>query len=206
MSTEKKAAFDDKLELPKKWGWLLALGILNLILGGIGFGAVTAFTLASVIMFAGFLMATGVLQIVQGIRAKEHDWAGRGLHFLVGILYIGVALLAAYDPYAASAGLTIFIAAMFVVIGVSRIVYAVRARRQNWKWLWPVLAGIVDLAAGGIIMFTWPASSLWVLGLLLSVELIMNGWLLTATALAARALERTGKNGSGDTPAENPSS
>ncbi|HYQ92168.1 MAG TPA: HdeD family acid-resistance protein, partial [Candidatus Competibacteraceae bacterium] len=43
-------------ELQYRWGWLLALGILEIVLGIIGLGIVAELTLASVIVFGVFLV------------------------------------------------------------------------------------------------------------------------------------------------------
>lgn len=45
-------------EIGKKWGWILAIGILMVILGTIGIGATFALTLTTVTFF-GFLILIG---------------------------------------------------------------------------------------------------------------------------------------------------
>ena len=47
-------------ELQKNWGWLLALGILSIVLGVIGLGMTFALTVASVFVY-GVLILVGVL-------------------------------------------------------------------------------------------------------------------------------------------------
>jgi uncharacterized membrane protein HdeD (DUF308 family) len=47
--------------------------------------------------------------------------------------------------------------------------------------------GIVTILLGGMIISGWPMSGLWVIGLFVAVELIVNGWTSVFVALAARS-------------------
>ena len=49
-------------ELKKNWGWLLAFGILSIVLGTIGLGMTFGLTLASVLFFGVMLIIGGVVQ------------------------------------------------------------------------------------------------------------------------------------------------
>lgn len=47
-------------------------------------------------------------------------------------------------------------------------------------------SGGVSLAAGVVIALDWPADSLWVLGLIMAVDLLLQGISLVMTGLALR--------------------
>jgi uncharacterized membrane protein HdeD (DUF308 family) len=49
-----------------------------------------------------------------------------------------------------------------------------------------VLGGIITLLLGLMILARWPSSALWVIGLFLAIELIVNGWTQILVAVAAR--------------------
>ena len=51
-------------DLSKRWGWLLALGIVFIVLGLIGIGMAFALTIASLIVFGVLLLIGGAVQIV----------------------------------------------------------------------------------------------------------------------------------------------
>ncbi len=158
-------------ELPKKWGWLLALGILMIILGTIGMFVSVWVTLATVLVFGAFALAGGIFQLIQAFKAKEEKWAGRLPHFLIAAIYILMGIVIIIDPVAAGLGITLAIAALLVAIGVTRIVYAFKCRKQNWRWVLPLVFGVIDLILGFIIIFNWPISGLWVIGLFVSIEM-----------------------------------
>ncbi len=179
-------------ELPRKWGWMLALGVLMVVAGFFGLYIAVAVTLATVLLYGGMLMAGGILSLVHSFRVKEEKWYGRIPGILLALLYIGTSIIIFLNPVAASAALTLVLAALFMGIGALRIGHGFRCRKRGWKWLLPVLVGLADCVFALVIAFSWPVSGLWVIGLFVSVELIMNGWIVTLTALAVRKMVSSG--------------
>lgn len=179
-------------ELPVNWKWLLALGIFMLIAGTLGIVMSVVLTLASVLFFGILVGTAGVLQLIQGVQSKEKKWIGKAQHFLIALLYIVTAGLIFWDPVAASQGMTLVLAALFTAIGITRIYHAIRCQRQQWKWVLPVLLGLVDLVLAAIIILGWPATGLWIIGLFIAIELIMNGWFITLLALRVKKAKTVG--------------
>jgi len=177
-------------ELPRKWKLMMALGILMVIAGIMGLYISVVVTLVTVLLYGGMLMAGGILSLVHSFQVKEKKWHGRMTNILVSLLYIGLSIVIFINPVAASAALTLVIGGFFMFIGILRLAYGIRCWKRGWRWLLPVIAGLVDCLLALVIVLNWPISGLWVIGLIVSVELIMNGWLLTFTALAARKLEK----------------
>ncbi len=173
-------------ELPLSWGWILAQGIVTLLFGSIAFYLAGLTTLATVYMFGGLMGAGGILQLVQSFTDTDKTWTQRLSNILIGILYILTSVLIFIDPLAATYALTIMIAALFAAIGAVRLVQAWRNRKHGWNWLWLALFGLVNIGFSAWVMVTLPASALWLIGLMVSIELIMHGWLLVMAALAAR--------------------
>ncbi len=180
----------DLEELPRRWGWLLALGILMLVAGCIGLYMTVAVTLVTVLFYGGLIMAGGILTLLQSLRAREEKWHGRLGHVLLALLYLLTGTLILVNPVAASAALTLLLAALFMAMGVLRMTYGFRCRKKGWKWISPVVVGLIDIIFALVIAFSWPVSGLWVIGLFVSIEMLMNGWILTFTAIAARRLAR----------------
>ncbi|MFP7755390.1 HdeD family acid-resistance protein [Thermodesulfobacteriota bacterium B35] len=185
----------DLEELPRRWGWLLALGILMLVAGSIGLYMTVAVTLVTVLFYGALIMAGGILTLIQSVRDREEKWHGRLGHVLLALLYLLAGVFIMINPVAASAALTLILGALFMAMGILRMTYGFRCRKKGWKWLAPVLIGLVDVIFALVIAFSWPVSGLWVIGLFVSIELLMNGWLLTFTALAARRLAREQEKG-----------
>ncbi len=197
MSNEEKIAAEvmvvDLEELPRKWGWLLALGILMLVTGSIGLVQSVAMTLVTVLFFGAIIIVNGTFALVQTIMDREEKWRGKMVHVLLGVLYIGAGALILMNPMAASAALTLFLGGIFLAMGIIRIVYGLRLRKLGWKWVMPVVIGVVDILFAIILGISWPISGLWVIGIMVSIELLMYGWMLTFTALAVRKMAKQTK-------------
>jgi len=170
-------------ELEKNWGWLLCLGILFLILGVVGLGRLLALSLAGGFFFGILIIIGGVAQFVEALKCK--GWKGVAFHILIAVLYVvgGVSMI--QDPLAATVLLTWVLAAVLVCVGIVRVVMALQMRATG-SWVVPFLGGVVSIILGGIILAKWPLSGLFVIGLFIAIELMVNGWSYIFIALAAR--------------------
>jgi uncharacterized membrane protein HdeD (DUF308 family) len=170
-------------DLSKRWGWLLALGIVFIGLGLIGIGMAFALTIASLIVFGALLLIGGAVQIVQAFQSK--GWKSVLWHVVIAILYVIAGVSVLRDPLLASLILTLIVAGMILAIGIVRVIMAIQMR-GNKGWGWVLLGGIVSIALGVLIYLQWPFSALWLIGLFVAIDLIANGWSYVFIALAAR--------------------
>jgi len=76
--------------------------------------------------------------------------------------------------------LTLIIAMFLLFEGLFRI----SVRYPNWGWL--LLDGVVSLMLGLMIWRQWPLSGLWVIGLFVGIQRILNGWSLVMLSLAVK--------------------
>ncbi len=174
-------------QLRRNWGWLLGLGVLFTILGLIGLGMTFSLTIASVMVFGILLIVGGGAQLVQASRAV--GWQGMVLHLGMAALYVITGIVVVVDPFTATGVLTLVLAAMLLVAGVLRIGIATRMRRFR-QWLWPLVSGALSVLLGTLIFFGWPSTALWVIGMFVALELLLNGIGLIAMALAVRQADR----------------
>jgi uncharacterized membrane protein HdeD (DUF308 family) len=170
-------------DLSRNWGWLLAFGILSIVLGTVGMGMTFGLTLVSVVFFGALLIVGGTFQLIDAFKCQ--GWKGALWHILIALLYIAGGLLIVIDPVLASGTLTLALAAVLIAVGVSRVIMAVQHRGQS-GWGWLVLSGLISIALGAMIIAKWPMSGMWVIGLFVAIELIFNGWAYLFVALAAR--------------------
>jgi uncharacterized membrane protein HdeD (DUF308 family) len=170
--------------LEKNWGWLLAFGIISILLGGIGLYMTFGLTMATVVFFGALILAAGLLQLVQAFGCK--GWKGMLAHVLIALLYVAAGILILVDPILASSLLTLVLAGILIVVGAVRIMLALQVRGMAAGWYWALLSGLVSILLGGMIIAQWPASGLWVIGLFVAIELIFSGWSYVFLALDAR--------------------
>jgi uncharacterized membrane protein HdeD (DUF308 family) len=170
--------------LRKAWPLFLALGIVLSVLGVLAIGtALTGIaTLVTILFFGILLLVGGGVQIATAFLSRA--WRGFFLHVLVGILYLVLGGLMIEHPVAAARGLTLMIAAGFLVGGLFRIVFSLGSERFP-GWGWVLGNGIVTLIMGILIWRGWPESAVWVIGLFVGIDLFSAGgaWVMFALAL-----------------------
>ena len=171
-------------ELKRSWGWYLALGIVMIVLGTIAIGSTFVMTIASVFFFGWLLIIGGVMEVIHAFWQER--WAGFFLDLLTGVLYVVVGWMMG-DQSQGIGPLLILIIAMFLLFeGVFRIVAAVAARYPHWGWV--MFNGVISLILGIMIWRQWPYSGLWVIGLFVGIEMLLNGWSLVMLSLTGRKL------------------
>ena len=168
-----------------KWGWFVALGILCIVAGVFALGDVVAFTLVSTIFIGAMLLVSGIFQVIHAFATKT--WSQFGLNVALGVLYAIGGLLIMDEPVQGSFIITLFLLAALVVGGIFRIVSAARHRVMRHWWLM-ALGGLLSVIVGIMLYATLPWSSLWVLGTLIAIELLIQGftWLQFGFALRRR--------------------
>ena len=170
-------------ELKRSWGWLLALGILFVLLGSNGLGMVVGLTLVSVLFLGVLLLIAGCSQLIDVFKSKR--WKGVAWHALIAVLYLVGGGVVIYDPFLASTFITALIAWVLIVIGVTRFTMAI-VLREAAGWGWLLLAGLTAIVLGVMILMQWPYSGLWVLGLFIAIDLLVNGWTYIFIAFSIR--------------------
>jgi uncharacterized membrane protein HdeD (DUF308 family) len=79
-----------------------------------------------------------------------------------------------------------FLAVSFIVMGAFRTLAALMIRFPQWGWA--LLNGVITLLAGIVIYRQLPLDALWVIGLLVGLEMLFNGWTWIMLACAIRRL------------------
>jgi uncharacterized membrane protein HdeD (DUF308 family) len=170
--------------LSSKWGWLLALGILMIVLGVLAIAAPKPATLAVQFLLGWILVVGGIAEGIHAFMAQ--GWRGFLFELLSAILYLVVGVLLLTNPIGGALALTIVLAVFLIVEGIFKILMAFRVRdHRGWGWL--AASGVLSVILGLMIWAEWPYSGLWVIGLLVGIQLVFTGWSLVMLALAARA-------------------
>lgn len=185
MPRAKRAPVEVSNALNRSWGWLLALGLLFVILGGLGLWMVVGLTLVSVLFIGVLLLIAGVSQLIDVFGSKKWQWKGMTRHAIIAVLYLICGGVFIYDPILASTFITALIAWVLIIIGIVRISMAF-ALRDLSGWAWLLLGGLTAIVLGVLILIQWPYSGLWVLGLFIAIELMVTGWTYIFMSLALK--------------------
>jgi uncharacterized membrane protein HdeD (DUF308 family) len=166
------------------WGWILALGIVLVVVGTLAIVMPLAASLASAVAFGLLFLVGGIAQLVGSFWTR--DWSGFFLTLLVGILYVVLGLMFLRHPGDALLALSLFLACALMVSGLFRIIGSLMYRFPQWGWTF--LSGVISLLLGIYIYALWPLDSYFVVGLFVGIDMIFTGWTWVALALAVRNL------------------
>lgn len=175
-------------DLRNNWGWILALGILLLILGFIGIGMVGTMTLATTYYIGIIFSIAAIAQIFYAFAAN--NWKGVALTIIVGILYGIASYILLTDPVSGAASLTMVLGVALLVAGIFRAIVAFKLKPLS-VWGWVLFSAILSIILGVLILMNWPNSSVYTLGTFMAVELISAGVSYIMLAFSAKSLPKT---------------
>jgi len=176
-------------EVRANWGWLMIMGIALTVLGVVGLYMSGVLTVASLWWFGALAIAGGVLTLVDAFRAE--DWKAKLWEMLIAFLYIAAGIVMMMHPGASAVWFTLFIAVFLFASGIFRIVIGFQIRQQVKGWGWTVFGGAASIVLAFMIMAQWPLSGLWVIGMFVAIEMIMQGTSMISIAWAAKSSAET---------------
>ena len=99
--------------LRAKWGWILALGVIYLVVGMIALGSVVMATAASVLIVGVMMVIAGAAEIFNAFQIKT---LGKFLIWLLlGALYVIAGFLTFQNPLLAAAVLTLMLGVALLI-------------------------------------------------------------------------------------------
>jgi uncharacterized membrane protein HdeD (DUF308 family) len=165
-------AASERASLRAKWGWIVTLGAVYVIVGFIALGSVVVATVASVLVVGVAMIVAGIAEVINSFQIKS--WAKFMFWALLGVLYVIAGFVTFENPLLSAALLTLVLGASLVASGIVRIILAFSMKRET-PWIWVAVSGIVTLLLGLLILAHWPINSVYILGLLLGIDLVIAG-------------------------------
>jgi len=162
-------------------GWGIVLGILTALLGllllayPLFAGAVTTMVIGWI------LLVVALLEVIQAFSGHSiGNFFGR---LLLGLVfgYAGIQLL--LHPLWGVSVLTLVLGTILLFEAGATAVWAFQVKPvSGWGWL--LVDAVISAILGLLILAHWPASSMWAIGTLVGVAVLMRG--ITRIALATR--------------------
>lgn len=171
-------------QVRRSWGWFLLFGILLAALGAVCVAKAQTATTFSILALGWVLIISAVLWLISSFYA--FSWQGFFLFLLNAILRGVVGYLLIRHPNAGAEGVTMVLAALFIVGGLFRAM--VSSVIQFPKWGWTFVSGLISLALGIYLMAIWRTASTFFVGLFIGIDLIFDGVSLVGFAGAIRSL------------------
>ena len=164
------------------WGWILALGIILIVVGTLAIGMPFVASLASIALLSSLLIVGGIAQLVGAFWTRE--WSGFFFSLLMGVFYLVVGVMFLRHPGEAMVAVTLLLACGFMIGGLFRIIGSLMYRFPHWGWVF--LGGVISLLLGIYIYSLWPFDSFFIPGLFVGIDMIFTGWTWVMLALAVK--------------------
>jgi uncharacterized membrane protein HdeD (DUF308 family) len=174
----------------ENWKWFVFQGIVMLILGCLAVAEPVIASVAVDIYIGWLFMFSGVLGLVAMFSARDASaffWT-----LLTSALSLAVGIMLIWKPAEGTVSLTLVLTAFFIAEGAFQIAASLSYRDivpESWGWL--LASGISDLVLAGLIIFYWPASASWTLGLIVGINLITTGLAIVMTAIDVRNVAKS---------------
>jgi len=165
--------------------WLTVMGVVFVVLGVLAILEPAVAGLA-VDILAGWLLIFG--GIAHGASAFAGGGAGRVVwQLIVAAIYVVAGLYFLTHPLLGLGTLTLYLAVVLLVEAVIEIVAYFMVGREGGS-SWRLVNAIVTLLLGGMIWRNWPSSSVWAIGTLVGVNLMITGFSRLMLGTAARKI------------------
>lgn len=168
--------------LSQSRGWLIAGGILSIIVGFLAMGSPYLFSAVIAQVIGIFAIVSGIISL--GICIFEKHQAHRFLNALFAIIRIGAGVIILTSVVSGVAALTLVLAIFLIAEGISAVAFSFKLRGHN-GWVWTLLNGIAALVLGIMIFNRWPSDAAWVLGLFYGINSLFFGASLLALGFGA---------------------
>lgn len=176
--------FQPTTEMVHNWGWLLAFGIVLVVLGVAAVIRSFASTVASMMFFGWMLLFAGVVEFVNAFMVGH--WSGFFLHLLASILFVVTGFLLVIRPMISAEIATLMMSMFFLIGGLFEFIAACWTHQSGWGW--QAFDGVISSLMGVLLLVQWPLSGLWAIGLFIGIDLIFAGWAWVALSLDIRKM------------------
>jgi len=169
----------------KVTGWYIAAAVLFIVLGIFGIVEPGVAGLGVTLLVGWLLLIGAVFHFIAAFKgggAKQVIF-----QVLIGIVYAIGGFYFLMHTIMATATLTLLLAGIILAEGVIEVISYFRMRSEGASG-WLLLNGIITLLLGGLIWFHWPSSSVWAIGTLVGVNLLMTGITRLMFGMAVRKL------------------
>lgn len=159
-------------EVKKRSGWAIFSGIVIAIIGAFLIAYPLAAAAATTILLGWALIFAAIAQFVFALHS--HSIGKFFLKALVSVLLFIGGISLAFFPLSGIAALTAILGTVLVIEAGLLLAIAFQARPAP-GWGWFLADGVATLLLGILIVGGWPSSSVWAIGTLIGVSVLMNG-------------------------------
>jgi len=171
-------------EVRRSWLWFFLCGIALMLLGAACIVKAQTATTFSMLVLGWVLMISAIVWLISTFQTLT--WGGFFIYLLNALVRGVTGYLLISHPNAGAEGVTMVLAALFIVGGLFRILGATAIQFPRWGWT--VFAGLVSVGLGVYLLANWSTTSTYFIGIAIGTDLIFDGAALLGFAGAIHSL------------------
>ena len=145
-------------------------GALLIVLGAVGIFLPSFISLEITLLLSALLLIGGIFWLIHSIKYRTKEWT----EWLKPALLLVIGGLMALYPMTGIATIGLLLATYLLIDAYSSFIMAY-ALRHNKGWFWMAFNGFTSFVLATLFLIGWPASSLWLVGLFISISLLFDG-------------------------------
>lgn len=165
-----EALYQEPRRIGAGWGWLMAYGILSLLLGFAAFVWPFSATFAATVVIGAFFLLAGIASIAAGAMGGARE--GRFYAILFGFVSLVIGAIMVFDPASGALSLTLVVAIWLALRGVMEFLWGVRFPRHRG---WMIALGVVNVILALLILGTISWTALTLPGYILGISFLFAG-------------------------------
>jgi uncharacterized membrane protein HdeD (DUF308 family) len=177
-------------DVKKRSAWSIAMGVLTAVLGVFLIIYPFATAMVTTVLLGWILILVGVAQFVFALHTQTVG--NFFLNALLGILYAIAGIALAFLPIEGVIVLTGVLGTLLLIHAGLSTVTAFQVKPID-GWGWYLADAIASLLLGVLIFVNWPNSSMWAIGTLVGVAVLVSG--ISRVMIAAKIRSGAGQLG-----------
>jgi uncharacterized membrane protein HdeD (DUF308 family) len=174
------------IQTAKKFtAWYIVAAVLFILLGLFAIIEPASAAVGVALLLGWLLIFGGIAHFIATFKGGGAKRVLFQIFSAIVFLLAGIYILA--HPLIAIGTLTILLGAVIFVEGIFDIITYFQVQRE-YQSGWMLLNGIVALLLGWLIWAHWPSSSVWAIGTLVGVNLLLTGVTRLMFGMAGRRL------------------
>ena len=170
-------------KLKQGFNWSIVLGIMMVLLGIVAIARPFFATVLTELWLGWVFIFSGIVQSIYAVKTKD---SGRFfLKFLLGILYLATGLILLVYPLQGVLTLTFVVGSCILAQSLAQIILSLQLRPDE-GWAWVLFSGIIGTIFGSLIILQFPHNAPWLIGLLVGINLIVDGTSIGMLSVTAR--------------------
>ncbi len=170
----------------RHWGWLLAFGVITLLVGVLALAWPGPTLLVIAVLFGIQLIVTGIFRFVSAFASGDLTGGTRVLLAVLGVLSLIIGLYAVRHVLITLIALALLLGIFWTVNGVVELFTALSHREMSGRG-WTGLMGVLSIVAG-LVILAYPGISLLALAVVVGIWLLVFGIMEIRLAFQVRSL------------------